>query len=31
MPRYRLDPDMPVQRHFGYVRGLDTLHLLIAD
>jgi len=29
MPRYRLDPDMPVQRHFGYVRGLDTLHLLI--
>jgi hypothetical protein len=29
MPRYRLDPDMPVQRHFGYVRGLDTLHLVI--
>jgi cytochrome P450 len=29
MPRYRLDPDVPVQRHFGYVRGLDTLHLVI--
>jgi cytochrome P450 len=29
MPRYRLDPDKPVQRHFGYVRGLDSLHLLI--
>lgn len=29
MPRYRLDPDMPVKRHFGYLRGLDSLHLLI--
>jgi len=31
MPRYRLDPDRPVARHFGYVRGLDSLHLLIDD
>lgn len=29
MPRYRLDPDRPVKRHFGYVRGLDSLHLII--
>jgi cytochrome P450 len=29
IPRYRLDPDQPVQRHFGYVRGLDSLHLII--
>jgi len=29
MPRYRLDPDLPVEAHFGYVRGLDSLHLLL--
>ena len=29
MPRYALDPDMPVERHFGYVRGLDSLHLVL--
>jgi cytochrome P450 len=29
MPGYRLDPDKPVARHFGYVRGLDSLHLVI--
>jgi cytochrome P450 len=28
MPRYALDPDQPVERHFGYVRGLDSLHLV---
>ena len=29
IPGYRLDPDQPVTRHFGYVRGLDSLHLVI--
>jgi cytochrome P450 len=29
MPRYTLDPQRPVERHFGYVRGLDSLHLVI--
>ncbi|WP_238006548.1 cytochrome P450 [Dactylosporangium sp. AC04546] len=29
MPHYSLDPAKPVGRHFGYVRGLDSLHLLI--
>jgi len=29
MPRYALDPGRPVQRHFGYVRGLDSLHLVL--
>jgi cytochrome P450 len=31
MPRYALDPEWPVQRHFGYVRGLDSLHLILED
>ena len=30
MPRYALDPDRPAERHFGYVRGLDRLHLVLA-
>lgn len=29
MPGYRLDESQPVSRHFGYVRGLDSLHLLV--
>ncbi len=29
MPRYRLDPEQPMSRHFGYVRGLDNLNLII--
>jgi cytochrome P450 len=29
MPRYALDPGRPVERHFGYVRGLDRLHLVL--
>jgi cytochrome P450 len=29
MPRYALDPDRPIERHFGYVRGLDSLHLVL--
>jgi len=29
MPRYALESDRPVQRHFGYVRGLDSLHLVL--
>jgi cytochrome P450 len=29
IPNYCLDPDQPVVRHFGYVRGLDNLHLLV--
>jgi cytochrome P450 len=31
MPRYRLDPAWPVTEHFGYVRGLDSLHLELQD
>src|SRR5262249_8149938 len=31
MPRYTLDPTQPPKRHFGYVRGLDSLHLLIES
>jgi cytochrome P450 len=29
MPRYALDPGRPVERHFGYVRGLDRLDLVL--
>jgi cytochrome P450 len=29
LPTYRLDPDRPVRRHLGYVRGVDDLHLLL--
>ncbi len=29
IPNYRLDPSMPVVHHFGMVRGIDSLHLLI--
>src|SRR5215468_8245882 len=29
MPRYAPDPGRPVQRHFGYVRGLDSLQLVL--
>jgi cytochrome P450 len=29
MPRYALAPDRPAERHFGYVRGLDRLHLVL--
>ena len=30
VPAYRLDPDRPVVRHSGYVRGVDSLHLLVG-
>ncbi|HEX4658262.1 MAG TPA: cytochrome P450, partial [Streptosporangiaceae bacterium] len=30
VPAYRLDPRRPVVRHSGYVRGVDSLHLVIG-
>ena len=29
VPAYRLDEDRPAVRHSGYVRGVDSLHLVI--
>jgi cytochrome P450 len=30
IPAYRLDPAHRVERHFGYVMGVDSLHLLLS-
>jgi hypothetical protein len=29
IPTYRVDPSHPVERHFGYVRGIGSLHLVM--
>ncbi len=29
IPTYRVDESEPITRHFGYVRGIDNLHLII--
>jgi cytochrome P450 len=30
MPTYRIDPAQPPMRHFGLVRGVDRLHLVVG-